>query len=94
MLNQQPKIFTGSKAFGPISGSSVILFTPSEFRETFGRSFNNSKDFVGVMNGDSISSGAHIDGAQWSMNNGVYATFNRSLNNEWIRVIFVVILGV
>ena len=46
------------------------------------------------MNGDSISSGAHIDGAQWSMNNGVYATFNRSLNNEWIRVIFVVILGV
>lgn len=92
-IDQRPKVFTGSKSFGPISGTSVLLFSAAEFEETFGRTYNNSKDFVGVMNGDGASSNCHVDGAQWSSGTGVYATFDRTLSSAWVRVTYVVVLG-
>lgn len=92
-IDQRPKVFTGSKSFGPISGTSVLLFSAAEFEETFGRTYNNSKDFVGVMNGDGASSNCHVDGAQWFSGTGVYATFDRTLSSAWVRVTYVVVLG-
>lgn len=92
-IDQRSKVFTGSKSFGPISGTSVLLFSAAEFEETFGRTYNNSKDFVGVMNGDGASSNCHVDGAQWSSGTGVYATFDRTLSSAWVRVTYVVVLG-
>jgi hypothetical protein len=72
-----------------------MLFSSSQFEETFGRAFDASKDCVVPMNGDMGATGAHVDGCSYgtdSRGKGVFATFNQSVPAE-IRVNYIVVLG-
>lgn len=47
------------------SGHEARLFTEEEFTEKFGRSFDSSKDYIGVMNGDGRAANAYLDSATY-----------------------------
>lgn len=51
-LSQRPRVFCGSKILQFGGGQLCDLFTDSEFRQKFGRAFDNGRDSVSVMNGD------------------------------------------
>lgn len=88
-------VFVGSKVCNAANSTSVMLFSSSQFEETFGRAFDASKDCVVPMNGDMGATGAHVDGCSYgtdSRGKGVFATFNQSVPAE-IRVNYIVVLG-
>jgi len=88
---KMPKIFTGSKVL-TASDNSARMWTGSQFANDFGRAFDNSKDFVGVMNADGGSSGAHCQDCTL-LGINLYATFDQVVNGL-IRVNYIVALGI
>ena len=49
-----PKIYFGSKVvtYEATSDKEALLFSDADFKSKFGRSFDMTKDYVGVMNGE------------------------------------------
>lgn len=87
-----PRLFIGSKVLRS-SDSSCILFSRNEFKQLFGRDFNQNTDVVIAMNGDGVSSQAHVDGCVYfSDSDTIYATFDRSWSGL-IRVNYMVALA-
>lgn len=87
-----PRLFIGSKVLRS-SDSSCILFSRNEFKQLFGRDFNQNTDVVLVMNGDGMSSQAHVDGCVYFADSDtIYATFDRSWSGL-IRVNYMVALA-
>ena len=87
-----PRLFIGSKVLRS-SDSSCILFSRNEFKQLFGRDFNQNTDVVLVMNGDGMSSQAHVDGCVYLEDSDtIYATFDRSWYGL-IRVNYMVALA-
>lgn len=85
-------MFVGSKTMNATGKTSILLFTKEEFEDLCGRSFRSSTDFVGAMNGDISATGTHIDGVQYSPNDGIYATFQAAFSGV-IRINYLIILG-
>ena len=87
-----PRLFIGSKVLRS-SDSSCILFSRNEFKQLFGRDFNQNTDVVLVMNGDGMSSQAHVDSCVYFADSDtIYATFDRSWSGL-IRVNYMVALA-
>lgn len=68
------------------------MWTEEEFREQFGRHFDASRDFVGVMNGDGNATDTHVQGATLHTGDGIYVVFDRKVVGL-IRVTYLVALG-
>ena len=58
------------------SGYEARLFTRDEFAEMFGRRFDMTKDYIGVMNGDGTAENSYLDSV----------TYFSSSGNIWVGV--------
>ena len=86
----------GSKSFRWIWSYGVgELFRPSEFEDIAGRAFDNSTDFVGVMNAAWDDNDVIPCGAIYQDSDGiVYCAFTEApARNSWVRVNYLIALG-
>ena len=71
----------------------VLLWTADEFEAQFGRHFNQSRDFVGVMNGDQPANNVVMAGAT-NWNGEIWCYFDRNISvGSLIRINWLVALG-
>lgn len=69
------------------------MFTDNEFISKFGRSFNYTTDFIGVISGDNNNIPVHVEGVQLDPHNKkVWAVFDRVWNSS-IRLNYIVVLA-
>ena len=61
----------------PATADSVCVWTGSEFKSAFGKTFKNATDSVFFMNADGRANSVHVTGSTY-INGDVYATLNRS----------------
>lgn len=91
-VSRIPRLFTGSKVLHS-GDSSSVLFSRNEFKNLFGRNFNQNTDAVFVMNGDGIGIPVHVDGCVYFGDSGtIYATFGDVWNGD-IRINYLVALA-
>ena len=93
------KMFVGSvvstvDSSSTASGHEARLFTEEEFTEKFGRSFDSSKDYIGVMNGDGMAANAYLDSATYFPATGnIWVGVPGVSNGNTIRLNYLVVLG-
>lgn len=75
------------------SGHEAILFSKEEFTANFGRAFNASKDYVGVMNADGVAAGAYLDSATHFASGNIWVGVPGASNGNSIRLNYIVVLG-
>ena len=76
------------------SGHEARLFTEEEFTEKFGRSFDSSKDYIGVMNGDGRAANAYLDSTTYFPATGnIWVGVSGVSNGNTIRLNYLVVLG-
>ena len=76
------------------SGHEARLFTEEEFTEKFRRSFDSSKDYIGVMNGDGRAANAYLDSATYFPATGnIWVGVPGVSNGNTIRLNYLVVLG-
>lgn len=63
-------VVTSVESSSTPQGHEAILFSATEFNNKFGRFFNPSKDFVGVMNADGNADNFYIDCVTYYGNSG------------------------
>lgn len=91
-VSQVPKIYIGSLVKWS-SDASVCMFTNDEFISKFGRSFDNTVDFIAVINGDNNDIPVHVEGVQLDPSNKkVWAVFDRVWTRA-IRLNYIVVLA-
>lgn len=93
------KMFVGSvvstvDSSSTASGHEARLFREEEFTEKFGRSFDSSKDYIGVMNGDGRAANAYLDSATYFPATGnIWVGVPGVSNGNAIRLNYLVVLG-
>jgi hypothetical protein len=97
-LNNVSKMFVGTvvstiESSSTSSGHEAKLFTEEEFTERFGRAFNVSKDYVGVMNADDAATGAYLDSATRFFSGNIWVGVPGGADGNTIRINYLVILG-
>ena len=75
------------------SGHEAILFTGEDFAARFGRSFDQSKDYIGVMNADSAAAYAYLDSVTYFTSGNIWVGVPGGTNGNTIRINYLVILG-
>lgn len=75
------------------SGHEARLFTKEEFTANFGRPFDQSKDYVGVMNADGAATGAYLDSATRFASGNIWVGVPGGENGVQIRLNYLVVLG-
>lgn len=87
-----PRLFTGSKVLQS-TDDSCILFSREEFRELFGRDFNQDTDAVFAMNGDGKNIPVHINGCTYlGDTEAIYVNFDRTWTSA-VRANYMVALA-
>lgn len=92
------KIFVGTvvttvDSSSTASGHEARLFTESEFKANFGREFNLSKDYVGVMNADSAAFSGYVESAGYFSSGNIWVGVPSGTNGNRIRLNYLVVLG-
>lgn len=92
------KMFVGSvvttvDSSSTSSGHEARLFTESEFKARFGRAFDSSKDYVGVMNADGSAVNAYLDSATYYNSGNIWVGVPGGANGNTIRINYLVVLG-
>lgn len=77
-MSQLPTIHFGSiiSEYSSNEDLEVLLFSDSDFKRRFGRSFSIEKDYVGVMNGDADANGS----------SSMCVNYYSGSKNIWVRV--------
>ena len=77
-MSQLPTIHFGSTIVEYSSNEDleVLLFSDSDFKSRFGRSFSIEKDYVGVMNGD----------ANANQPSSMHVNYYSGSKNIWVRI--------
>lgn len=76
------------------SGHEARLFTKEEFTAKFGRPFDQSKDFIGVMNADGAAESVYLDSVTYfSGSNNIWVGVPGGSNGNSIRLNYLVVLG-
>lgn len=97
-LNNVSKMFIGTvvstvESSSTASGHEAKLFTKEEFKANFGRYFNASKDYVGVMNADGSAAGTYLDSVTHFASGNIWVGVPGVSNGNKIRLNFIVVLG-
>lgn len=87
-----PKMFFGSTVVNAKSGEA-LLWSPSQFASAFGRQFDKTRDYVGVMNADSGVNGGYGVSIATYWNSGNIWVGGSGINAGSIRINYLVILG-
>lgn len=75
------------------SGHEARLFTKSEFKAMFGRAFDMSKDYIGVMNADGSASNTYLDSVTYFTSGNIWAGVPGGADGYTIRLNYIVVLG-
>ena len=97
-LDNVAKIFVGTivstvDSSSTASGHEVKLFTGSDFAAKFGRRFDKSKDYVGVMNADSAAANVYLDSATYFTSGNIWVGVPGGVDGSSIRINYLVVLG-
>lgn len=97
-LNNVSKIFVGTvvstvESSPTASGHEARLFTKDEFTANFGRPFNASKDYIGVMNADGRAANTYLDSATHFSSESIWVGVPGVSNGNSIRLNYLVVLG-
>lgn len=98
-LNNVTKMFVGTivstvDTSSTASGHEARLFTKEEFTAKFGRAFDQSKDYIGVMNADGTSVSAYLDSVTYfSASGNIWVGVPGGSNGNNIRLNYLVVLG-
>lgn len=65
---EYPKVICGSAVRDARNFNAVMLFSDEQFKEIAGKSFNNAKDCISVMNADGNANGAVVLGVIYNPN--------------------------
>lgn len=93
------KLFFGSvvstvDSSSTASGHEARLFTKEEFTANFGRPFDQSKDYIGVMNADGAAANAYLDSVTYfSASGNIWVGVPGVPNGSSIRLNYLVVLG-
>lgn len=85
-------LFFGSKVVSADAGEAR-LWTPSEFESAFGRKFDFTRDYVGVMNADARVNGGYGVSVATYWSSGNIWVGGDGINAGQIRINYLVILG-
>lgn len=85
------RVFFGVKVVSADSGEA-LLFDDAEFRSEFGRSYDNARDVVLAMNGDSVNGGYFAGVTYYSGSKRIWVG-GSGINPGPLRVCYVVLLG-
>lgn len=87
------KVHVGSKIIRGNGSTWQILWTPAEFKEAFGRVFNNAKDFCAVMNAEQAAFNASFYSASWHGTNGMVVAYQTNASTSQIlRVNYLIVM--
>lgn len=76
------------------SGHEARLFTGDEFAAMFGRRFDMTKDYIGVMNGDGRAVNAYLDSVtHFSSSGNIWVGVPGGSDGNPIRLNYLVVLG-
>ena len=92
------KIFVGTvvstiESSSSASGHEARLFTESEFKANFGRSFDPMGDYVGVMNADGLAESTYINSATYFRSGNIWVGVPGGSDGNTIRLNYLVVLG-
>lgn len=93
------KLFVGSvvstvSSSSTASGHEARLFARDEFTANFGRAFNVSKDYIGVMNADGTAANAYLDSVtHFAASGNIWVGVPGVSNGNAIRLNYLVMLG-
>lgn len=91
-VSHVPNIYIGS-LIKQSSNTSVCMFTDNEFISKFGRSFNNTTDFIDVISGDCNKIPVHVEGTQLDpVEKNVWAVFDTVWDGP-IRLNYIAVLA-
>ena len=76
------------------SGHEARLFTGDEFAEMFGRRFDMTKDYIGVMNADGTAANAYLDSVtHFSASGNIWVGVPGVPNGNPVRLNYLVVLA-
>lgn len=92
------RVFVGSvvttvDSSSTASGHEAKLFTRDEFAARFGRAFDASKDYVGVMNADGTAANAYLGSATYFNSGNIWVGVPGVSDGNTIRINYLVVLG-
>lgn len=93
------KIFVGTvittvESSPSASGHEARLFTEDEFVVNFGRRFDMTKDYIGIMNGDSAAANTYLDSVtHFSSSGNIWVGVPGGSDGSPIRLNYLVVLG-
>ena len=77
----------------PATADSVGVWTDSQFKSLFGRSFSTLSDTVVFMNGDAFANDVHVEGSQYYKGT-IFANMNKTNNKLMtVRLNYIVVLN-
>lgn len=97
-LNNVSKMFVGTvistvAESSAASGHEAMLFTAEDFAERFGRRFDKTKDYIGVMNADSGAEYVYLDSVTYFTSGNIWVGVPGGTNGRSVRINYLVILG-
>lgn len=75
------------------SGHEAMLFTAEDFAARFGRRFDKTKDYIGVMNADSGAEYVYLDSVTYFTSGNIWVGVPGGTNGSSIRLNYIVVLG-
>ena len=75
------------------ASQEAFVFSGVDFKNTFGRSFDPSKDYVGVMNGDGDADNYYLTSVTYWGHSGNLWVGVPGGNGNTIRLNYIVVLG-
>ena len=88
----QYRVYCGSRIVNS-TGVVAIVFTDSEFKSKFGRSFDFNKDYFGVMNGDTTAAGVCFTSSYSPSSGSLYANIPTGNKSGNVRINWIVVLN-
>lgn len=93
-ISLEPTTHVGSKVVSVYTGTNYVnLWSANEFLEEFGRCFDSTKDYIGVMNGDSSMQTKAVAECGFTNNNKDVGSYISGQVNGQMRVNYVLFLG-
>lgn len=97
-LNNVSKMFVGTVIStvadsSTASGHEAMLFTAEDFAARFGRRFDKTKDYIGVMNADSEAEYVYLNSVTYFTSGNIWVGVPGGTNGSSIRINYLVILG-
>lgn len=75
------------------SGYEAMLFEKEDFKSRFGRYFNQSTDFVGVMNSDGAASNTYLESTTYYASGNIWVGIPGGSKGNKIRIGYLVFLA-